>query len=57
MTDEQDSRYITSMSEWYEAVFEMDTDPHEPDSQESSATDTAASLARQSLERLTRGSS
>ena len=55
MTDEQDSRDIKSMSEWYEAVFEIDADPHEPDSQDPSATDTAASLARQSLERLTRG--
>ncbi len=54
MTDEEKTGPIKSIEEWYKKIFEADDDNNkETNTQKSSESDTAASLARKSLERLT----
>lgn len=54
MTDKEKTDPIKSIEEWYEKIFEADDDDNkETNTQKSSESDTAALLARKSLERLT----
>ncbi len=53
MTDEEKTGPIKSIEEWYEKIFEADDNNKETNTQKSSESDTAALLARKSLERLT----
>ena len=53
MSDQSSTKEIRSMSEWHDAVFGKDSNPHKNETRDYSATNIAATLARQSLERLT----
>lgn len=52
MTDESEEKDITSMDEWYSAIFES-TETKRVDQERPVKPNDAASLARESLKRLT----
>ncbi len=53
MKDEEKTDPIKSIEEWYKKIFEADDNNKETNTPKSSENDTAALLARKSLERLT----
>lgn len=54
MSNQHSQEEIKSMDEWYEAVFGKDLHQYKNKTSDYSAINTAVTLARQSLERLTK---